>query len=106
MNLKQIIVIHNIWIGKKLDSDEDDKGDAEEDSSSTDTTKSAEGELALNDPEHPYIKFYEQFSKSLKMGIMEDRANKSKLAKLLRFKSSKVSTYSFQLLTISSVYSI
>ncbi len=46
-------------------------------------------EIALDDPEHPYIKFWEQFGKSIKLGVMEDMPNKSKLAKLLRFKSSK-----------------
>lgn len=51
--------------------------------------ESEESALAPNDPEHPYIKFWEQFGKSIKMGIMEDAANKSKLAKLLRFKTSK-----------------
>ena len=79
-------------IGKKIDSEEEDKGDDDSDStdgSSTETMTKSESEgLALNDPNHPYIKFYEQFSKSLKMGIMEDRANKSKLTKLLRFKYS------------------
>ncbi|KAJ1431968.1 Hsp90 protein-domain-containing protein [Ochromonadaceae sp. CCMP2298] len=57
-------------------------------------TSEAEGEVAegeeleVSDPEHPYIKFWEQFGKSIKMGVMEDTANRSKLAKLLRFKSS------------------
>eukprot|EP01033_Poteriospumella_lacustris_P011964 gene11965-8542_t len=41
------------------------------------------------DNSHPYIKFFEQFGKSLKMGVVEDAANRSKLAKLLRFQSSK-----------------
>lgn len=46
-------------------------------------------DLSPNDPEHPYIKFWEQFGKSIKMGVIEDLANRSKLSKLLRFKSSK-----------------
>jgi len=35
-----------------------------------------------------YKKFYEQFSKNLKLGIHEDSANRSKLAELLRFHTS------------------
>lgn len=44
---------------------------------------------AADDDDHPYIKFWKQFGKSIKMGVIEDVANRSKLAKLLRFKSSK-----------------
>ena len=39
--------------------------------------------------EHPYDHFWEEFSKSIKLGVMEDSANKSKLVKLLRFKTNK-----------------
>merc|ERR1711968_412860 len=60
-------------------------GDDNEDEDSEDDNTSA---IPLDDPDHPYIKFWENFGKSIKMGVMEDGANRSKLAKLLRFKSS------------------
>ena len=37
----------------------------------------------------PYIKFWNTFGKSVKMGVVEDAGNRSKLAKLLRYKTSK-----------------
>ena len=39
--------------------------------------------------EDPYIKWYENFAPSLKMGIMEDEPNRNKIAKLLRVKTSQ-----------------
>ena len=44
-------------------------------------------ELAEN--EEDYKKFYEQFSKNLKLGIHEDSQNRDKLVGLLRYYTSK-----------------
>jgi len=43
----------------------------------------------LQDNKEDYAKFYEQFSKNLKYGIHEDSANRTKLADLLRYHSTK-----------------
>ena len=42
----------------------------------------------LSEDEENYKKFYEQFSKNLKLGIHEDSTNRTKLADLLRFHTS------------------
>ena len=43
----------------------------------------------VQENQEDYKKFYEQFSKNLKLGIHEDTANRSKIQELLRFHTSK-----------------
>merc|ERR1712185_393585 len=43
----------------------------------------------ISEKKDDYKKFYEQFSKNLKLGIHEDSTNRAKIAELLRFNTSK-----------------
>merc|ERR1712199_39598 len=43
----------------------------------------------ISEKKDDYKKFYEQFSKNLKLGIHEDSTNRAKIAELMRFNTSK-----------------
>jgi len=62
-------------------------GGSDEEGEDQETAKET-SDLKGKDITDPYIKFWEEFGKSIKMGITEDTPNRSKLAKLLRFKTS------------------
>jgi len=81
---KALEMLRKLATEGKTNSSESDEDEDETDGEDS----TASPAVPLDDPEHPYIKFWENFGKSIKMGIMEDVANRSKLAKLLRFKSS------------------
>ena len=71
---------------RKLASGED-KSDAssEDDDEEEEEEKEEDGE----EKDDPYVAFWEKFGKNIKLGVIEDSSNRSKLIKLLRWKSSK-----------------
>eukprot|EP00178_Gracilaria_changii_P013598 TRINITY_DN383_c0_g1_i1.p1 TRINITY_DN383_c0_g1~~TRINITY_DN383_c0_g1_i1.p1 ORF type:complete len:853 (-),score=221.93 TRINITY_DN383_c0_g1_i1:1983-4541(-) len=43
-------------------------------------------------PKSKYIDFWNKYGKSMKLGVIEDSSNRARIAKLLRFRSSKTNT--------------
>jgi heat shock protein beta len=70
---------------RKLATAKQDKEDEEDDEDSEDKDEDEDD----GGDEDPYLKFWEAFVKNIKLGIIEDAPNRSKLQKLLRFKSNK-----------------
>merc|ERR1712054_147914 len=71
---------------KKEDDDEDGDGDAEEEEKSEDAEDKTDDDAT---EDSKYVKFWEAFGKYIKMGLIEDAANRTRLAKLLRYSTSK-----------------
>merc|ERR1712130_813720 len=68
---------------KKL-AKEDDSGDDDDEEKDDEEEKKDK-----KDEESTWAKFYKEFNKNLKMGCYEDDSNRSKISKLLRFKTTK-----------------
>jgi heat shock protein beta len=73
-------------LAKEEESGDDEDEDEDED---TDEEKEEKADKKDKDEESTYAKFYKEFNKNLKMGCYEDDSNRSKLSKLLRFKTTK-----------------
>jgi heat shock protein beta len=70
---------------------EAEKDDEEEEEEKEEQAEGEEGEEAEveSDKKTLYSQFWNEFGKSIKLGVIDDRANKSKLTKLLRYSTSK-----------------
>jgi len=64
------------------------KGDKSGGSEEEEETKEGEEKKTTDDKNEKYVKFWKEFGKHIKLGVIEDTSNKSRLAKLLRFHSS------------------
>ena len=84
------IVRKAIEMIKKLAEEGEVKEAAEEKSEQTEQAEATEAttETKTEEDNANYIELWEQFGKSLKIGVIEDSANRNKLARLLRYKSS------------------
>lgn len=77
---KALEMIKNL-VNADEDDDEAEKKEEDEDEDKKDKKKKSQ-----------YIDFWNKFGKSVKLGIIEDRSNRGRLAKLLRYRSSKTDT--------------
>merc|ERR1711970_925929 len=66
---------------KKKKKDKDAKEDTKEDKEANPASEAEDNE--------EYLKFWKEFAKAIKLGLYEDSSNRTKLAKLLRFQTSK-----------------
>merc|ERR1711935_844335 len=69
---------------KKKEDDEDEEKKDDEEAEEKEKNPAEEAE-----DNEDYIKFWKEFNKAIKLGLYEDSSNRTKLAKLLRFFSSK-----------------
>jgi len=74
-------------LAKEDESGEDE--DEDEDEEKDDDEKEEKEDKKDKDEDSTYAKFYKEFNKNLKMGCYEDDSNRSKLSKLLRFRTTK-----------------
>merc|ERR1719463_188587 len=74
-------------------ADAEKKGDDDDEESEDGEAEKKEGDDAEKkddaDEEAKYVKFWKSFGKYIKMGLIEDAANRTRLAKLLRYATSK-----------------
>merc|ERR1719453_2007792 len=74
-------MIKSMADAEKKDSDEEEEEEGEK--------KGGEEKEGEDEDEGKYVKFWKAFGKYIKMGLIEDAANRTRLAKLLRYSTSK-----------------
>jgi|TARA_B110000208_G_C11734469_1_gene417604 heat shock protein beta len=73
---------------RKLSQQKKKKDEAAAEDDEEESEEGVEETEEEEETEDPYVEFWEQFGKNIKLGMIEDSSNRTKLSKLLRFKSS------------------
>merc|ERR1719253_756540 len=76
-------------LAKEEESGDDDEDEEKDDGEEKEEKDAAEEKKDKSDEEGQWSKFWKEFNKNLKMGCYEDDSNRSKLSKLLRFRTTK-----------------
>merc|ERR1711988_1788368 len=76
-------------MGEEEEEEEGEEEEEEEQEEEEDEESEDEDEDEEEEEGPTYTDFWEQYAKNIKLGVMEDSSNKSRLAKLLRFHTSK-----------------
>merc|ERR1712194_747959 len=76
-------------LAKEEDSGDNDEDEEKEDGDEKEEKGDAEEKKDKSDEEGQWTKFWKEFNKNLKMGCYEDDSNRSKLSKLLRYRTTK-----------------
>merc|ERR1719382_1640035 len=76
-------------LAKEEESGDDDEDEEKDDGEEKEEKDEAEEKKDKSDEEGQWSKFWKEFNKNLKMGCYEDDSNRSKLSKLLRFRTTK-----------------
>jgi len=69
-------------------ADEEDESEEEDDDESEDEGANEEEDKKKKEKKDKYSEFWKEFGKNIKLGIIEDSANRQKLAKLSRWYTS------------------
>lgn len=85
---RKVIDMIKKFAESKIETEEEEK-EVEIDADGNVIETEDEDKEVKEEKEHPYLDWYRKFQPSIKMGVVEDDANRKRLAKLIRFKTSK-----------------